>query len=153
MFRRILDSILRPRTEFPVVVQDDDKADVDAAIAQARETLPLFWRKFEAGEADEFQLKAGLTTPNGATEHIWVRPSGWQDDKVIARLTSDPIDLEDVRAGDEVLIEPERISDWGYFKGGRLYGAFTQRAMLKYSEPKLRRQIEAALSPTPLEAE
>ena len=154
MFRRIASLILRPRgPESEVTVVASGDPSMEAAIAQARETLPIFWRCFEAGAADSFQLKAGLSTPNGATEHLWLYPSGWREGKVVAILANQPRDLVDVGAGDEVLVDPDRITDWGYAKNGRLYGAFTQRAALHELSRSMRRQLEAVLAPTPLEPE
>jgi uncharacterized protein YegJ (DUF2314 family) len=154
MLGKLLDRFLRPAPptdEFAVLKQRDEA--VVAATAEARATLDVFWRKFETGEADQYQLKVGLTTPNEAIEHIWLSPSDRRDGKVVGRLMNQPVDLEDVNVGDEIVVEPQRISDWGYFKDGRLYGAFTQRALLDTLSPAMRRQVGAALAPTPLEPE
>lgn len=152
MLRRLVDRILG-RAPGPDEFTILDAGDIDAAIAEARATLDIFWRKFEAREALQYQLKAGLTTPNGATEHIWIEPSERREGKVVGRLMNQPLDLEDVAVGDEVVVDADRISDWGYFKSGRLYGVFTQRALLDRQSPAFRRQAEAVLSPTPLEPE
>ena len=154
MFKKLLDRILRPAApadEFTVLRPGDEA--VAAATAEARATLDIFWRKFESGEADQYQLKVGLTTPNEAVEHIWLSPSARRDGKVVGQLMNQPVDIEDVNLGDEIVVEMERISDWGYAKDGRLYGAFTQRALLDTLRPAMRRQVEAALAPTPLEPE
>jgi uncharacterized protein YegJ (DUF2314 family) len=152
MFGKLLKKILRPppiSDEFTVVQAGE--ASIEAATARAKATLDLFWEKFESGAADQYQLKVGLTTPNEAIEHVWIKPIERRDGRVIGLLMSQPVDLEDVSLGDEITIDPERISDWGYFKGGKLYGAFTQRAMLDQISPALRRRFEAALAPNPLE--
>lgn len=153
MFRRIAD-LFKDRSPLDelVVVEAVDQA-MNAAIDQARATLDVFWTKFDAGEADEFQLKAGLTTPNGAIEHVWLTVSGRHDGRIVGRLGNQPVDLVDVNIGDEIQVEPDRVSDWAYFKAGRQYGAFTQRAMLDRADPRTRRQIEAVLSPNPLETD
>jgi uncharacterized protein YegJ (DUF2314 family) len=152
MFKRFIDRMLgRGPGEFTIVPSGD--AGVRAATAEARATLDIFWRKFDTGEADEYQLKVGLTTPNEATEHVWLAPSGWREGKVVGRLLSQPLDLPDVDAGDEVYVDPERISDWSYVKADKVWGAFTQRALLDQVSAEFRRQAEAAFSPTPLEPE
>src|SRR5438045_472994 len=138
MLRRLAQMMLRSRRSDDVAVLDRGNASMEAAIAQARETLPVFWRKFESGEAESYQLKAALTTPNGATEHVWIYTSGWRDERVVGVLASKPMDLGDISAGDEVLIDPERISDWVYFKQGLLYGGFTQRVTLNQLKPAMR---------------
>lgn len=152
MLRRLADMFLRPRpADGEVTVVESGAAALEAATAEARATLPIFWKVFDDDAADSYQLKVGLATPNGATEHIWIYPGGWRDEKVFGILANQPADLVDVAAGDEILVDPARISDWGYSKGGRLYGAFTQRATLDRLSRGTRRQVEAALSPTPLE--
>jgi uncharacterized protein YegJ (DUF2314 family) len=150
MFGRFLDAVLgRNAGSFTVT----KSGELDVAIAQARDTLPSFWRRFEASAADEFEIKAGLTTPNGAVEHVWMTPCSWRDGKILCRLLSAPVDLEDVGLGDEVLVLPERISDWSYWRDGKLYGAYTERALLDRMDKGARRQLEAVLAPLPLESD
>ena len=153
MFRKFLDRVLRPASpmgEFTIVKTGNET--VEAAMARARDTLDIFWRKFESGEADGYELKVGLTTPNEAVEHLWIEPTERQDGKIVGRLLIQPVDIEDLNLNDTITVDPDRISDWGYFKGGKLYGAFTQRAMLDTMSSGLRRQIEAALAPDALES-
>jgi uncharacterized protein YegJ (DUF2314 family) len=135
--------------EFTVTEQGD--AAIVEAVAAARATLPVFWTVFEARDADDFQLKVGLTTPAGATEHVWIAPSAREGGKVTGVLAVQPFDLDDVDLGDEVVFDGDRISDWSYFKNGLLYGAYTQRAMLDRLPRDTWRELEAVLSPTPLE--
>jgi uncharacterized protein YegJ (DUF2314 family) len=146
--------ILRRRSEgVDYTINDPGDAAIEAAIAQARETLPTFWRVLAEGDASDCHLKVGLTTPNGAIEHLWIKPAERREDKVIGRLVSEPLDLEDVMIGSEVAVDLDRISDWAYIRNGRMFGAFTQRAMLHQIKPSARRRLAAALSPTPLESE
>jgi uncharacterized protein YegJ (DUF2314 family) len=132
------------------IVQEGDLAE---ATAEARRTMPGFWSRFESGAADQFQVKAGLSTPHGAVEHVWVEPTGWQDGKLIGRLLTPPADLDDLFLGSEILVDPERLSDWAYFREGKLYGAFTQRALLPQLDRGSRRQLEAVLAPNPTESD
>jgi hypothetical protein len=63
------------------------------------------------------------------------------------------VDLPQLRYRDEITVETSKSSDWTYTKGGKQYGGFTIRAMLSGANPEERREIEAALAPTPLEPE
>ena len=152
MFGRLLKNILQPHASpDELTMVETGEAVIEVAMAEARATLGLFWQKFESGFAERYQLKVGLTTPFGAIEHVWLEPIERRDGKVLGVLISQPIDLAEVNAGDEIIVDTDRISDWGYLKDGKLYGAFTQRAMLDRLNPKLRREVEAALAPTALE--
>ena len=152
MFGKLFRNILRPAAspdEFTVV--QTGEAALEAATVEARATLELFWQKFESRAAEQYQLKAGLTTPFEAIEHVWLKPIERRDGKILGVLISQPVDLADISAGEQITVDADRISDWAYFKDGKLYGAFTQRAMLDRISPKMRREIEAALAPTALE--
>lgn len=141
----------RAPSEFTIIEKGD--AAIVEAVANARESLPVFWSVFDAQTADDYQLKAGLDTPNGAVEHLWFIPRARSDSgKVVGILTVQPRDIEGLNEGDEVFFPEDRISDWSYRKGDLLYGMYTQRALLDRLPPQSRREMEAALSPTPLES-
>lgn len=150
MFGRLFKRLTGQDAGELTITEEGDSAIVEA-VAEARATLPVFWSAFDARSAEDFQLKAGLSTPNGATEHVWIVPSARDGDKVTGVLAVQTVDLDDVDLGDEVVFEDGRISDWTYFKHGLLYGGYTQRAMLHRLPRHARRELEAVLSPTPLE--
>jgi uncharacterized protein YegJ (DUF2314 family) len=136
------------------VFPEHDEA-MKTAIADALSSIDLFWSKFATPEPDvgPYQVKAGLTTPSGATEHIWMDVVAREGAKIRAVLANDPVNLPDVRGGDEVLVDADRICDWGYWKNDRLYGGFTMRAMLPHLTPREQAQGLAALSPQPFETD
>jgi uncharacterized protein YegJ (DUF2314 family) len=133
------------------VSADDSK--VNAAIAQAQATLPVFWTRYDARDpaASEFRIKAKLSTPHGGVEHIWVDVTGHDPAGARGTLANDPEDLGALKFGSPVTVEPARISDWMYLKGGKIYGGYTIRALLDRGSPEERRKVEAMLPPTPLE--
>lgn len=144
----------RPESEEMVFVTEDDPAVV-AAIAQAQETLPIFWRLHEASPPgySEFAVKVGLpTVSRDGEEHIWVfdvvrEPGGGR-----GTLANLPDDLGDLQYGSLVKFKDEQISDWQYEKGGKAYGHFTSRALMNQWNELQQAEGRELLSPEPLEA-
>ncbi|OYW93470.1 MAG: hypothetical protein B7Z13_07220, partial [Caulobacterales bacterium 32-67-6] len=98
-----------------VFVTEDDPAVV-AAIAQAQETLPIFWRLHQASPPgySEFAVKVGLpTVSRNGEEHIWVfdvvrEPGGGR-----GTLANLPDDLRAVgRTATSVFIDKEHTLAW-----------------------------------------
>lgn len=76
--------------------------------------------------------KARFTSPiTGAVEHMWIEDVGFEEDKLVGTLASDPSDIPELSKGVWVSVSPEDISDWVYRKGGRTVGGFTVRVMQK----------------------
>jgi len=140
-----------PKEKLVPVAPTDPK--VNAAIAQARATLPTFWEKFDnqAPGVTHYEVKAKLVTPRGCCEHIWVDVESHNDLAVRGTLANNPVELTGVRFGSEITFGPERISDWLYQKNGKIYGGYTVRALAERMSPEEQRQAERQLSPTPLE--
>ncbi len=141
----------RDASGVPVVMASDADPEVNAAIAEARRTLPEVWRRMAQRGPGESGLKVALRTSRGGYEHIWVDSIVRQDGRITARLANDPDNIPGLKLGSPVVVDPAAISDWSYRSGGRLYGHFTTRVLLKRASPEEAQQIQALLSPTPLE--
>src|SRR5262245_53661386 len=74
-----------------VVNVAEDDAEMVAAIAKARETLPQFWKIFDKPEHGEhgFSLKVKITDKRG-TEHFWVTDIQRRDGKIMGTINNDP---------------------------------------------------------------
>ncbi|MFC3078412.1 DUF2314 domain-containing protein [Phenylobacterium terrae] len=144
----------QPQEAFIEVADDDER--MNAAMAEAKASLPQFWRRFETGtpEYSDFTVKAAMTTVGGqGIEHIWIDVSDRRDGKVTGRLANEPVHLGDeLTLGSEVEVPEAIISDWGYAKGEVNYGHFTTRVLMtrQYPDTPL---AEYGLSPNPLESE
>ncbi|NJM83387.1 MAG: DUF2314 domain-containing protein [Tabrizicola sp.] len=126
----------------PVVAQDptfgfsaDDPA-MNAAIAEARDTLPAFLDTMigaNGSTVEGVMLKVAVPTVNGvnAHEHIWVAPVKRQaDGSFVGTLANEPVELGDLRLGDDIPFSQDQISDWSLFSPeGLLYGNYTSRVM------------------------
>eukprot|EP01035_Chromulina_nebulosa_P035763 gene35763-48090_t len=94
-----------------------------------------------------------MTGQDGFKEFIWAEPVRHTDDEVIARLANEPQHLRGLTLGSEVRVKKDLIFDWGYEKGGKLYGHFTTRVLMNKFTPEERAEVEGRFSPMPLEPE
>ena len=128
---------LPARAQDPIISYDKDDAAMNAAIAEARATLPLFLaRAFnDEGESwDEALLKVGFPTVDGGemdVEHIWVAPfAELEGGGFTGLLANEPMALGDLGVGDQVDFTADMISDWHMTApSGRFWGSFTSRVM------------------------
>lgn len=114
-----------------VAIEGDD-AEMTAAIAQARETLPQFWKIFqksEHGESD-FALKVMVTDPHGI-EHFWAIDLVREDGKIMGTINNDPNTVASVKFGDRIEIPEKDITDWVYMRDGKMVGNRTLKPLFK----------------------
>lgn len=127
----------------------------DAAMAEARRTLPLFWAKWRAKPAgySAFRLKAGLRTDDGrGHEYLWLEPLAVDADGTIrGKLSDDAVAIRGLKVGMSVKVRPADVGDWMYVKDRKMYGQYTLRVELSRAPPDQRAQYLALLSPAPLE--
>lgn len=129
----------------------DTDAEMNAAMAEARRTLPTFWKLLASDPvvAETGKIKVGFDT-SGGLEHIWVREVRYEKGVVRGLLDNRPVYLE-ASKGDPVTIDPAKISDWSYIRNDRMYGSFTTRVMLPSLDPEQREGLRQFLSDKPLE--
>ncbi len=120
-----------------VIQYAPDDALMEAAIAEARATLPLFLEHaldHEGYGIDGSVLKVAFPA-QGKTdmgqEHIWVSPFARQPDgSFIGILANAPVDLGDLQEGDRVEFRQDMISDWHLTDpSGLFWGSYTSRVM------------------------
>jgi uncharacterized protein YegJ (DUF2314 family) len=130
----------------------DDPA-VLAAMKQAIDTQNVFWTKFDAREpgVTNYAVKLGMTGSDGYKEFIWAEPIRREGGEVVARLANEPVHLTGLQLGSEVRVKQDLVFDWTYEKGGKAFGHFTTRALMRHATPAQRAETEGLLAPTPLE--
>jgi uncharacterized protein YegJ (DUF2314 family) len=117
----------------PIVSVRAADAEMKAAIARARDTLPTFWASCDAPKPTEtgHTLKVRFEV-DGAVEHIWLTDvvklsdgnySGW--------FGNDPSDLLGKNFGDQAKFKQSDISDWMFMRSGQIVGGETIKALLK----------------------
>lgn len=118
--------------EPPMTPVTDDDPDMLAAIAEARETLPVFWDVFDNPEPGEnrFSLKVRITDEHG-TEHLWVSDLEKEGETISGTIGNAPGLVQVVKEGDRVEVPEELISDWMFGRDEKMVGNRTLRAQFK----------------------
>ncbi|MFM7336556.1 MAG: DUF2314 domain-containing protein [Tabrizicola sp.] len=141
--RLLLAALVAVALALPVAAQDatinyeQDDAAMNAAIAEAQATLPMFLANAldaEGNGSDMALVKVGFPTVDGSAaevEHIWVAPFARREDgSFTGLLANDPVALGDLSEGDQVDFAQSMISDWHLTApSGRYWGSFTSRVM------------------------
>jgi uncharacterized protein YegJ (DUF2314 family) len=110
-----------------------DDAEMNAAIAEARRTLPQFWKVFDKPEHGEknFCLKVAIKD-KGETEHIWMADITRTNDGIFGTVGNDPEFVHNVQFKQRASISQDQISDWLYLRAdGKMVGNYTLRVLLK----------------------
>lgn len=117
---------------------------MDAAIARARETLPVFHGYMPRARAGEVQLKLKARFTQGIqVEHMWISGVTWDGRVYRGRLESRPLELTNVRLGDAVTIRPGQVSDWMVVeRGDVMLGNFTTMYLRARMKPPRREQLD-----------
>ena len=113
-----------------------DDPELNAAIAEAQRRLPEFRRALDDDARrlipalNGALVKARFENPvTGTIEHMWIEDVGFEGDKIVGTLASEPNNIPELSNGQWVSVSPEDISDWVYRQGNRTVGGFTVRVM------------------------
>src|ERR1700690_933151 len=112
-------------------------AEMKAAIAHARETLPTFWASYDAPKPTEtgHALKVRFAG-DGYVEHIWMTDvEKLPDGNYSGRFANEPSDLPGKYVGDQAEFKQAGISDWMFMRNEKVVGGETIKPLLK-SMPK-----------------
>jgi uncharacterized protein YegJ (DUF2314 family) len=120
----------------PVVGVRAADAEMNAAIARARDTLPTFWASCDAPKPTEMGHALKVRFEVGAeVEHIWLTDvKKLSDGNYSGRFANEP-DLLGKNIGDQVEFKQIDISDWMFMRNEKVVGGETIKALLK-SMPK-----------------
>ena len=112
-------------------------AEMNAAIARARDMLPAFWASYDAPKPTEVGHALKVRFEVGAqVEHIWVSDvKKLSDGNYSGRFANEPSDLLGKNVGDQVKFKQTDISDWMFMRNEKVVGGETIKALLK-SMPK-----------------
>ena len=125
-----------------VTVEASD-ARMNAAIAEARATLPDFLSAYRSGRFDAASFV--IKYPLGGWEHIWVDITSIDKDVVNGRLSNVPAQPA-YRQGQVVRVPLTDISDWAYRDElGVMVGHRTTRVLLPQMNADVRRSVEEFL--------
>jgi uncharacterized protein YegJ (DUF2314 family) len=118
----------------PIIRVPGSDAEMNAAIAHARDTLPTFWASYDAPKPTEtgHGLKVRFAVGSGRVEHIWMSdvkrlPGG----NYSGRFANQPGDLPGKNIGDQAEFEQADISDWLFLRNEKVVGGETIKLLLK----------------------
>jgi uncharacterized protein YegJ (DUF2314 family) len=109
-------------------------AEMNAAIAKGRATLPTFWASYYAPKPSEtgHSLKVRFPNPRNNGEHIWMADvKKTADGRYSGRFANAPRDLPGKKAGEVALFNEVDISDWMFTRNGKIVGGETIKPLLK----------------------
>ena len=122
----------------PIVRVTSADADMNAAIARARDTLATFWASYDAPKPSEtgHGLKVRFAVGPDRFEHIWMSDvEKLPDGNFSGRCANQPSDLPGKNEGDQVDFKQADITDWLFIRNEKVVGGETIKLLLK-SMPK-----------------
>jgi len=127
---------VRAEDQSPVIDVPSANAEMAAAIAKTRNTLPTFWASYESPKPSEAGHSLKVRFPNRVNngEHIWmaeVKKLG--DGRYSGLFANAPVYLPGKR--DLVEFREAVISDWMFMRNSKIVGGETIKPLLK-SMPK-----------------
>ncbi|MBL0015353.1 MAG: DUF2314 domain-containing protein [Bacteroidetes bacterium] len=125
-------------------------AQMNWAMEKARHTLGYF-RESLADPSEEqygFSLKVRIEDENGV-EHMWLGDLSLDEDGLFyGTLDSDPVMVQNVKAGTRIGIPVDAISDWLIVEDGRLIGGYTIRVYRESLSPEERQEFDKGFGVT-----
>jgi uncharacterized protein YegJ (DUF2314 family) len=109
---------------------------VNAAIAKAKSTLPVFFARNASPQPGDsgFAVKIRYVTDaaNGSGEHIWAGDVVHNGDTVTATIANEPRDIPNLAKGQRVTVPVSQLTDWMYIRDDKYHGAYTVRALVPF---------------------
>ena len=111
----------------------DDDAEMAAAIATARKSIPELLEAIKTG-VDSYSVKVPITDPNG-TEHFWLSEVTYSNGFFSGKNDNDPNTVKSVTFGQQYTANQNAISDWLYVRNHKVTGNYTLRVLLPRMSP------------------
>jgi uncharacterized protein YegJ (DUF2314 family) len=130
----------------PLAVPAGDP-ELAAAIDEARRTLPEFFAVLDKPRDDVsgLALKLELTDANG-NEFLWLNAIRYKEGKLVGTVNNQPYVVRSVKYGEQVEIDPAKIRDWLFVRGGKVHGNHTARVLVRRLPRGLAATIQAKLA-------
>jgi uncharacterized protein YegJ (DUF2314 family) len=124
---------------------------VNAAIAKAKSTLPLFFarnaRPQPGDSAFSVKIRYDTSKGDGSGEHIWANNVIHNGDTVTATIANEPREIPNLAKGQRVTVPVSQLTDWIYTRNGKYHGAYTVRALVPYMKPEEAEAMRKRLGP------
>jgi uncharacterized protein YegJ (DUF2314 family) len=108
--------------------------EMNAAIQQARETLPLFINELQNPKTSQslFSVKAKFLLDDGGAEHLWIDDVTYNNNQFTGTLGNEPLYVRGHHLGETITVGFEDVTDWMLIDNDHLIGGFTMHVFLNY---------------------
>ena len=128
-----------------------DDPEMNAAIVDAKKNIHQFFTAFKSADTTQhgFAVKLPFAIPGAkgadAGEYIWIGDLGYRKDSLFGTVGNDPEWTKEVKAGDVIYIDTNKIADWYFTQNNKLVGGYTIRVVYKHLNTAEKQQMENEL--------
>ncbi len=127
----------------------ESDAEMNAAMDEARSTLPGFLEELENADPGAFYSIKARFDEGPDTEHIWLVEITNADGVLGGVINNEPLALTSVAFGQRVSVSRDRVSDWLIVRDGKYRGGFTLRQLRKNMTAAEQRQLDEQFGAVP----
>ena len=129
-----------------VTYMADDDPRMNAAMETARSTVNTFIIALQSPNAGRSAFSVKLAfTDGGHTEHMWLAPVTYDGKSFHGTVNNDPEKVKTVKMGQQVTVEPSKISDWMFVENRKLVGGQTLRVLRNALTPAERADFDKSM--------
>ena len=122
-------TVKRGAGEQDVSYVKSDNTAMNAAIQEARRTVPQFLAAMQAAKPGQrFTVKMRVSDGT-VTEHMWLDGLSYDGKRFSGTLEDDPFQVKGYHKGQTMTVAPNDISDWIIFEGKKRTGAYTEKVL------------------------
>ena len=132
------DSLVRQKDMTDVLRTQGDDEEINAAIAEAQRRLPEFRRVIEEDSHRILPVHPRAfvkvcidSEAVGAFEHVWLEGVFFEGTEVGGQVVTSVAGDSQLKEGAKVVAPMKQISDWMYYEGDALRGAFVERILMR----------------------
>ena len=131
-----------------VVTSRSSDPQMNSARQQARDRLDWFLNGIENGSIPVAMasLKVAVPKPDGGAEHLWVESFTSNREGFVGVIANDPV-VVSLNRDDRYKFSRKQITDWMFWKDGKIHGGYTLRAMLPRLPKEEADELRALLAP------
>jgi len=131
-------------------VEGKEQAKMEQAIERARKEIDTFIAALANPKPTQSHLsvKKPFSWKNGDEtnyEHIWLSDVTFKEGVFHGRVGNEPVDVKDVKLGDEATLQKSEASDWMFIEDGYLVGGYTIRILRDAMPPDERADFDASV--------
>lgn len=125
------------RNEEPAIFSlEEIDPEMDDAVQVAKNTMKDFDVAIKNPENENFALKVRFEHEGGG-EFIWLTAIERVEGVYYGEVANSPYSVKELKLGERIRIEREKIADWMFSSRGRLVGGFTIRVLRnRMTEPE-----------------